>query len=82
MQRSTRVGHSGTFAMFLDGDGADTLEVKESLKKYEKGVDALLKVGYGIEKATDTGFSGAYGDRNREAKWQYDDDGNATGIEK
>lgn len=62
-------GHSGLFAMSLDGDGPEKVEVKDLDKRLGYEVDAIGGVGYGVEIARDESYGGAFLDRNRESKW-------------
>ncbi|MYE06892.1 MAG: hypothetical protein F4Y04_06695 [Chloroflexi bacterium] len=76
MQYSGDVGHTGTFGMWLDGDGADRLKVEGfATGKYRKGCEKITGVGYHVEMATDHGFSGTFLDRGKQSKWSYDDNG-------
>lgn len=74
---NSRYGHSGTFAMPLDGDGQDTVTVDPE-PGYSKQVGNLATVGYDVEIAYDNSFSGLFEntarERERECKWVYKDD--------
>ena len=77
LHRSSSVGHSGLFAMWLDGDGADRFEVepKDFIEPYFKGANAVSNVGYDVETACTVGFSGVFVNRARVSKWAYKDNG-------
>ena len=79
MQTGCAIGHSGTFGMSLDGDGADRFKVKESLRKYRNGAMKIGGVGYSVELATGAGYSGLMQDRDRKCRWSYADSGQFTG---
>ncbi len=49
-------GHSGTFGMWFDGDGADTLKVDPPPpKEYAKGSQRIANAGHELEIATNQG---------------------------
>lgn len=62
-------GHSGTFAMSLDGDGCEKVKISDLEKTLGYEVDAIGGVGYDIEVATDKGYTGFFIDKNKESKW-------------
>ena len=61
--------HSGLFAMSLDGDGPENVEVKELDKRLCHEVDAIGGVGYDVEIARDESYGGMFLDKKRESKW-------------
>lgn len=77
MSLCSRWGHTGTFGMWVDGDGADRIHVEGDIDmdEYRKGVEKISGVGYHVELATDRGYGGTFIDGDRNAKWQYDDAG-------
>lgn len=62
-------GHSGLFAMPLDGDGSEKVKVEGLDKRLAFEVDAIGGVGYDVEIANNESYSGRFLDRNRQAKW-------------
>ena len=62
-------GHSGTFAMPLDGDGSDKVSVSP-VPQFSDEVSLIAGVGYDVEIAYDGCFSGKDIDRNRDSKWK------------
>ncbi len=66
---NSHFGHSGLFAMSLDGDGCEKVEIKGLDKRLSHEVDAIGGVGYDIEIARDTKYSGAFIDSSKESKW-------------
>lgn len=80
LEYNSAVGHSSPVGMSIDGDGADTIRISPSLKsKYRKGAEKITGVGWGIEMATDRGYSGMHTDWERtdksRGKFSYDDNG-------
>ena len=63
-----RFGHSGLFAMPLDGDGADKITVDPE-PSYRLEAELIGGVGYGVEIAYDHCFGGMFIDRGRDNKW-------------
>lgn len=59
-------GHSGIFAMPLDGDGSEKIEIKGLDKALGYEVDAIGGVGYDIEIAGDNSYFGRFTDKNRQ----------------
>ena len=57
---SSNWGHSGLFGMYVDGDGADRINVSPLDKTLRPGVNKVTNWGYGVELAMDGGFSGAH----------------------
>jgi hypothetical protein len=49
-------GHSGLFAMPLDGDGPERLEISPLDKNLKNEVDAIAGVGGGVEIAYDNSY--------------------------
>lgn len=62
-------GHSGLFAMALDGDGNEKVSVDGIDRRLAHEVDLIGGVGYGVEIARDKNYGGAFLDRERENKW-------------
>lgn len=62
-------GHSGLFAMSLDGDGNEKVNVASLDKRLGYEVDAIGGVGYGVEIARDNSYGGAFLDNARQSKW-------------
>ena len=62
-------GHSGLFAMPLDGDGNEKVKVDGLDRRLAFEVDALGDVGYDVEIARDDSYSGRFLDRKRPARW-------------
>lgn len=62
-------GHSGLFAMPLDGDGNEKVKVDGLDRRLAFEVDALGGVGYDVEIARDDSYSGRFLDRKRPARW-------------
>lgn len=56
LHHNSRFGHSGLFAMPLDGDGADTVEVSPK-PRYGHEVDLCGSIGGGVEIAHDNCYS-------------------------
>ena len=78
MHFATHWGHTGTFGMHLDGDGADKLGSpnRRATSTCRAGVSRITGVGYDVELATGSGFSGLFEDRVRSpGRWRYRDDG-------
>ncbi len=65
-----RFGHSGTFGMGLDGDGADHVTVNPMDKKLSPEVNLLGGVGYDVEIARDDSYSGRFTDRNKPPRYE------------
>ena len=70
-------GHSGLFAMWLDGDGIDEFVVNPStvLDRYRKGALAVSNVGYPVEVASDGAFHGKFINEDYDCRWIYNDEG-------
>ena len=66
---NSHFGHSAIFGMALDGDGNGTVEISNLNKSLAKEVDLIGGVGYDIEIATPSNYSGSFLDRNKESKW-------------
>ncbi len=66
---NSQFGHSGLFAMSLDGDGPENVVIKGLEKNLGYEVDAIGGVGYDIEIARDTKYSGAFIDSSRKSIW-------------
>ena len=65
---NSRFGHSGIFAMSLDGDGSEGVTVNPKPEhKYE--VDKIGSVGYDVEIVCDNGYHGLFKDKNRKTSW-------------
>ena len=62
-------GHSGLFAMPLDGDGNEKVKVDGLDRRLAFEVDALGGVGYDVEIARDDSYSGRFLDLKRPARW-------------
>lgn len=62
-------GHSGLFAMPLDGCGNEKVEVKNLDKQLSYEVDAIGGVGYDVEIARNNSYDGGFFDKNKESKW-------------
>ena len=62
-------GHSGTFAMALDGDGQENVQVKGIDNNLSYEVDAIGGVGYDVEIARDNSYSGVFTNKDKESKW-------------
>ena len=62
-------GHSGLFGMSLDGDGNEKVEVKNLDSRLAYEVDAIGGVGYGIEIARSTSYTGKFINRDLKPKW-------------
>ena len=62
-------GHSGLFAMHLDGDGPEKVRVNDLPRELKDQVNAIGGVGYGVEIANENGYSGKFLDRKRESRW-------------
>ena len=62
-------GHSGLFAMALDCDGPEKVEIKNLDEQLSYEVDAIASVGYGVEIARDNSYSGVFLDKKRESIW-------------
>ena len=82
MHYASSWGHSGIFGMWLDGDGADRLNVSPVRTQARKGVEKIGCVGYHVELATDRGFSGTFIDWERKKKWNYKENGTADHKEE
>lgn len=67
---NSRFGHSGLFAMPLDGDGNEKVHIQPIDKNLMRQVDLLGRIGYDVEIAGDVGYTGKFIDNNRENKWQ------------
>ena len=63
-----KFGHSGTFAMFLDGDGSEELTVTPA-PQHKNAVDCIAGVGYDVEIAQDDSYTGLFTDRSRKSSW-------------
>ena len=66
---NSNFGHSGIFAMPLDGDGSDKVSVKGMERALCHEVDLIGGVGYDIEIAYNTTYSGADIDKEKKNKW-------------
>ena len=66
---NSRHGHSGMFAMSLDGDGADRFTVSPA-PRHASEVSLCGGIGHDIEIANSFGYSGAYMDRERGSRWE------------
>lgn len=78
---NSNFGHSGMFAMPLDGDGSEKIRVAELVgnAKLARQVDLIGGVGYDIEVARSVGYSGRFIDRERDNRWSvYGNDETAT----
>ena len=64
-----RFGHSALFGMFLDGDGDEKLTVKNLDESLSREVNLIGGVGYDVEIANYSNYSGSFVDRKRESKW-------------
>ena len=62
-------GHSGLFGMGLDGDGSEKVVVKDINRSLGYEVDLIGGIGYGVEIANDTSYSGRFIDNERSSKW-------------
>lgn len=62
-------GHSGLFAMPLDGDGSEKVKVAGLSEALGFEVDCLFGVGYDVEIAYDKSYSGARLDRTNPVRW-------------
>ena len=67
---NSRFGHSGLFAMPLDGDGDDEVTVNGLNENLSYEVGLIGGVGYGVEIAFNNSYGGKYLDRNKESKWE------------
>ena len=67
---NSRFGHSGLFAMPLDGDGDDEVTINGLDKNLSYEVDLIGGVGYDVEVAFNNSYSGVDLDRNKESKWE------------
>jgi len=68
---NSRFGHSGIFAMALDGDGGgEKITVEDIDAKLSKEVDLIGSVGYDVETARDKSYGGKFIDRNRLSAWE------------
>ena len=63
LHHNSNFGHSGTFAMPLDGDGSDKVKITPT-PEFAREVDLAGGIGYDIEIAYDDSFSGV--DINRQ----------------
>ena len=78
---SSSSGHSGTFGMSFDGDGAEEFLVpRTNLTKYSEGAKRLMSVGYHIEIANRYGFTGIFMDWDKKSDWQFTDDGEKVDL--
>lgn len=66
---SSIFGHTGLFAMPLDGDGNEKVKVEGIDQRLGFEVDAIGGVGYDVEIARDNSYSGKFVDRARGSKW-------------
>ncbi len=62
-------GHSGIFAMSLDGDGNEKVKVADIDRNLAKQVEGIGSIGYDVEIANDASYTGKFIDRNRECRW-------------
>ena len=65
---NSRHGHSGMFAMSLDGDGIDRFSVSPS-PRHRDEVSLCAGIGHQVEIAQNGGYSGGYLDRERGSDW-------------
>jgi len=72
-------GHTSLFAMHLDGDGSDRLQVKEIDGNLAHEVDAIGGVGYNVEIAGNKKYYGVFIDHEKGAPWYT---GNAANLYK
>ena len=72
-------GHSCLFAMHLDGDGSERLDVKEVDRNLMHEVDAIGDVGYNVEIAGNKKYYGVFIDHEKGAPWYT---GNAANLYK
>ena len=62
-------GHSGTFAMPLDGDGSERIIVDGLDKTIMYEAELIAGVGYDVEMANSKSYSGLFIDKNRQRRW-------------
>lgn len=63
-----RFGHTGIFAMPLDGDGPDVLTIDPEPGNRD-AAQKIFGIGYDVEVSYDNVFSGLFQNRKRKAKW-------------
>ncbi len=62
-------GHSGIFAMPLDGDGQDAVTITPT-PRFKAEVELISSVGYDVELAFSHSYSGRFEDTTRDNRWQ------------
>jgi len=62
-------GHSNLFGMHMDGDGSEKITIDEIDRDLRYEVNVIGGIGYDVEIASDTGYSGRFINRNRESNW-------------
>ena len=67
---NSRFGHSGLFAMPLDGDGDGEVTIDGLNKNLSYEVDLIAGVGYDVEIAFNNCYSGEDIDRNKKSEWE------------
>lgn len=70
MDFSSKVGHSGTFAMPLDGDGSDVVSCDDLEPGLNNGVSRGGSIGFHVEIAYDDSYGGAFFDFGRTDRWR------------
>ncbi len=67
---NSNFGHSSIFGMCLDGDGRDKVVVSDVDANLAPEVNAIGGVGYHVELAGDTDYSGVFIDSKKSSKWK------------
>ena len=74
-------GHSGTFAIWMDGDGPERVIIRRDdadagFLHLRQGVSKVGDVGYDVEMADSGRFTGRFTNWHKESKWTFDKSGN------
>lgn len=66
---SSSFGHSGVFAMALDGGGSEKVRVDPIDKRLAREIDLIGSVGYDVELARENSYGGRFIDKSKMPKW-------------